>query len=118
MPMPTADTSPSDHGRDATTPSEIPARGLRDVAFRVHPIPNRDAKEMVEGLRGAPRLRGTRGERPLNVASYEEALLRVSRLVADFHGIRELDVNPFLLGETAEESVAVDARIRIDPAAF
>jgi membrane protein len=35
MPMPTADTSPTDHGRDATTPSEIPARGLRDVAFRV-----------------------------------------------------------------------------------
>jgi acetyltransferase len=52
------------------------------------------------------------------VASYTQTLLRVSGLVTDFEQIRELDVNPFLLGETAEESMAVDARIRIDPAAF
>jgi acetyltransferase len=90
---------------------------LRDVSFRVHPITDRDADEMIEGLRGAKLLHGVRGERPSHVPSYKEALLRVSRLVADFHQIRELDVNPFVLGETEGESVAVDARIRIDPAA-
>jgi acetate---CoA ligase (ADP-forming) len=91
---------------------------LKDVSFRVCPITDRDADEMVAGLRAAKLLEGVRGERPVCVAAYKEALLRVSRLVEDFHGIRELDVNPFMLAETAEESVAVDARIRIDPAAF
>ncbi len=91
---------------------------LRDVAFRVHPITDRDADDMLASLRGATLLEGVRGERPSHVASFKEALLRVSRLVSDFHGLRELDVNPFIVGETAEESVAVDARIRIDPRAF
>jgi acetyl coenzyme A synthetase (ADP forming)-like protein len=91
---------------------------LKDVAFRVHPITDRDADEMVASLRAAKLLEGVRGDPPACVAAYKEALLRVSKLVADFDGIRELDVNPFMLGETAEESVAVDARIRIDPAAF
>jgi len=91
---------------------------LKDVAFRIHPITDRDADEMVASLRAAKLLEGVRGEKPVCVAAYKEALLRVSRLVQDFHGIREIDVNPFMLGETAEQSVAVDARIRIDPAAF
>lgn len=91
---------------------------LRDVAFRIHPITDRDARDMVDSLRAAPLLRGVRGERPVSVDAYVEALLRVSQLVGDFHGLRELDVNPFVVGETPEESVAVDARIRIDPAAF
>jgi acetyltransferase len=91
---------------------------LKDVAFRIHPITDRDADEMVASLRAAKLLEGVRGERPVCVAAYKEALLRVGRLVGDFHGIRELDVNPFMLGESAEESVAVDARVRIDPAAF
>jgi acetyl coenzyme A synthetase (ADP forming)-like protein len=91
---------------------------LKDVAFRVLPITDRDADEMIAGLRGAKLLEGVRGERPAFVPAYRDALLRVSRLLADFHGVRELDVNPFLLGGTAAESVAVDARIRIDPAAF
>ena len=91
---------------------------LKDVAFRVHPITDRDADEMIASLRGAKLLAGVRGERPSHVPSYREALLRVSRLVSDFDGIRELDVNPFVLGETADDSAAVDARIRIDPSAF
>jgi len=91
---------------------------LHDVAFRVHPITDRDADEMIAGLRGAKLLEGLRGEKPACVAAYKDALLRVDRLVEDFHGIRELDVNPYLLAETAEESAAVDARIRIDVAKF
>jgi len=91
---------------------------LKDVAFRVHPITDREAKEMVESLRAAPLLRGVRGEKAVSIDAYVDALLRVSRLVSDFHGLRELDVNPFMVGETMEESVAVDARIRIDPKQF
>jgi acyl-CoA synthetase (NDP forming) len=91
---------------------------LKDVAFRVLPITDRDADEMVASLRAAKLLEGVRGERPAHVATYKEALLRVSALAGDFHGIRDLDVNPFVLGASAADSVAVDARIRIDPRAF
>lgn len=91
---------------------------LKDVAFRIHPITDRDARDMVESLRAAPLLHGVRGEKAVSVDVLVEALLRVSRLVSDFDGLRELDVNPFIVGETPDESVAVDARIRIDPAAF
>ena len=88
---------------------------MKDVAFRVHPITDADAREMVESLRAAPLLRGVRGEKAMSIDAYVDALLRVSRLVHDFPCVRELDVNPFIVGETREESVAVDARIRIDP---
>ncbi len=89
---------------------------LKDVAFRVNPITDRDAADMVRSLRGYPLLEGVRGREPVCVAAYEDALLRVSRLVTDFECIEELDVNPFLVGATAAESMAVDGRIRIDPA--
>jgi acetyltransferase len=88
---------------------------LRDVTFRIHPITDRDADEMVDGLRGAPLLRGVRGQPPVAEAAYKDALLRISQLVGDFHCIAELDVNPFMVGATDDESMAVDARIRIDP---
>jgi acetyltransferase len=89
-----------------------------DVAFRVHPTSPRDVDEMIAGLRSARLLRGFRGRKPLCVEAYKEALLRLGCLVGDFHGILELDVNPFMVGETPEECVAVDARLRIDPLAF
>jgi acetyltransferase len=86
-----------------------------DVAFRVHPITPSDADEMIQGLRGSRLLQGFRGRKPLCVPAYREALLRLDRLVADFEGILELDINPFMVGEKPGECVAVDARMRIDP---
>ena len=88
---------------------------LKDVAFRIHPITDRDAHSMIEGLRSAKLLEGVRGRPPVCVEAYVEALLRVSQLVGDHECILELDVNPFMVGVTAEESMAVDGRIRIDP---
>ena len=67
----------------------------------IAPLTDRDAREMVESLRAAPLLRGVRGEKAVSIDAYVDALLRVDRLVSDFHGLVELDVNPFMLGETA-----------------
>ncbi len=88
---------------------------LKDVAFRIHPITDRDASAMIEGLRGAPLLRGLRGRPPLCVDAYVDALLRVSQLVSDHECILELDINPFMVAVEAEQCMAVDGRIRIDP---
>jgi acetyltransferase len=89
-----------------------------DVAFRVNPVSPGDVDEMIAGLRSARLLKGFRGRPPLCVAAYKDAILRLGRLVGDFAGILEVDVNPFMVGETAERSLAVDARIRIDPGQF
>ncbi|HEX7587171.1 MAG TPA: acetate--CoA ligase family protein, partial [Anaerolineae bacterium] len=54
---------------------------LNDVTFRIAPITQRDADEMMSEIRGAPLLRGVRGETPSDLAAIREALLRVSQLV-------------------------------------
>ena len=69
---------------------------LADVRFRVTPLSDQDAHEMVRGIRGYRLLQGYRGHPPADIAAIEEVLLRVSRLVEDIPEIRELDLNPDL----------------------
>ncbi|HSM36071.1 MAG TPA: acetate--CoA ligase family protein [Longimicrobiales bacterium] len=88
---------------------------LRDVAFRVAPLTDRDAAEMTAEIRGAPLLQGYRGHPAADVDALRGALLRVSRLVEAVPEIREMDLNPvFALPPGAGIRVA-DARIRVAP---
>src|SRR5690606_16237758 len=89
----------------------IHVEALGDVVFRVQPVTDVDAREMVHGIRGVRLLEGMRGEPPSDIEAIVEALQRVSQLVGDFPEIRELDVNPFLV--FGEGAVAVDARMRV-----
>jgi acetyltransferase len=91
----------------------IYVESLADVVFRIWPITDRDAHEMIRSIRGFPILRGTRGEPPVDFAALEEALMRLSQLAGDFPEIAELDVNPFLASPAPGASKAVDARIRL-----
>jgi acyl-CoA synthetase (NDP forming) len=84
---------------------------LADTAFRLHPLNESDAREMLDELKGARLLRGHRGAPPANEAALRDILLRVSELVTVAPEVRELDLNPVIVtGSTA--SVA-DVRIRI-----
>src|SRR6188474_1724608 len=67
---------------------------LVDVRFRVTPLSDQDAREMVREIRGYRLLEGYRGHPPADIAAIEEVLLRVSRLVEDIPEIQELDLNP------------------------
>src|SRR5436190_15578070 len=67
---------------------------LADIVFRVTPLTDQDAHEMVRGIRGYRLLEGYRGHSPADVQAVEEVLLRVSRLVEDIPEVRELDLNP------------------------
>src|SRR5262249_25748992 len=67
---------------------------LADVCFRVTPLTDQDAAEMVRGIRGYRLLEGYRGHAPADVGAIQEVLLRVSRMVDDIPEIRELDLNP------------------------
>jgi acyl-CoA synthetase (NDP forming) len=86
----------------------------RDVSFRVHPITDRDAAEMIDQIRGVKLLDGFRGSPPADRAAIAETLLRVSCLINDFPAIAELDINPLMARAPGLGVVAVDARIRVN----
>ncbi len=84
---------------------------VQDVLFRIAPLSQNDACDMVRGLRGFKILTGIRGQAPANLAALEEVLLRVSQLAIDNKEIRELDINPLLA--FADGVTAVDGRVMI-----
>jgi acetyltransferase len=89
----------------------IYVEAIQDVAFRVQPVSDIDAHEMVRSIRGVKLLTGMRGEAPSDMDAIEDAIQRVSQLVGDNPAIIEMDINPFLSLESG--GIAVDARIRI-----
>jgi acetyl coenzyme A synthetase (ADP forming)-like protein len=84
-----------------------------DVAVRVHPITDVQAREMITSIRGYPLLAGARGERPCDIAALEDGLLKLSCLVAEFQDIEEIDINPFIVATQPGKSLIVDARVRV-----
>jgi acetate---CoA ligase (ADP-forming) len=86
---------------------------FKDVAFRVPPVTELEAREMMESIRSFPLLQGVRGEASIRMESVVRALQRLSQLVLDHDTFSEIDVNPFLA--TPEEAFAIDARIRLTP---
>ena len=89
---------------------------LKDVAFRVHPITDADARDMVRSLRGHALLAGTRGKPPVPEDLVIELLLRVDRLVGDHPEIAEMDLNPLMLGGRRDQCLAVDVRVSLTEA--
>lgn len=87
---------------------------LDDVAFRVPPITRDDAREMLDGLRGAPLLRGVRGQPAANRDAIVDAIVAIGRLAMDLDGhLVELDVNPLLA--RPDGVVALDALVTWQP---
>ena len=85
---------------------------LKDVSFRIVPITRRDARQMIEEIKGYPVLKGYRGQEPANIPALEDMLLTLSRFVESRPEIKELDLNPILA--YSDGAVAVDARIILE----
>jgi acyl-CoA synthetase (NDP forming) len=85
----------------------------KDVVFRVPPLTDLDAREMLDAIRGTCLLDGFRGAPPADRQALSDALLRVSRLVADVPEIHELDINPLVALAPGHGVLAVDARVRV-----
>jgi acyl-CoA synthetase (NDP forming) len=88
---------------------------LEEVSLRVAPITTKEAREMIDELRGAPILKGARGHKPSDIEAVCEALLRLSQLLIDFPEIRELDINPLRVFQENNGCRALDARIMLRP---
>ena len=86
----------------------------KDVAFRVHPLTETDARDMLEQIRGRQLLDGFRGAPPADRDAIVQTILRVDRMVGDIPEIQELDVNPLSALAPGRGAIAIDARIRVD----
>ena len=84
---------------------------LADTAFRLHPLTESDAREMIDELRGARLLRGYRGAPPADEAALRDVMLRVSAIVGLAPEIQELDLNPVIVLPTG--ACVADVRIRL-----
>ncbi len=82
---------------------------LGDVAFRLAPLGEGDARDMIDEIQGRQVLDGVRGQPPVDVGAIEAMLDQVSQFAADHPEVAELDLNPVIA--SAEGAIAVDARI-------
>jgi acyl-CoA synthetase (NDP forming) len=85
---------------------------LKDVSAGLVPINGSEANSMIRSLKSYKIIEGVRGKEGVDERGFAEIICRLSSLVEEAPEIVEMDLNP-LLG-TANEVVAVDARIRIE----
>ncbi len=82
---------------------------LKDISFRILPIEERDAGEMITGIKGYEILKGARGNPPRDIQAIKEVLLKVSKLTTENPEINEIDLNPIFVFEKGLQ--VVDARM-------
>ena len=83
---------------------------MPDVQLLISPLTPVEVKQALGRLRVAPLLAGVRGEPPLDVEAFCDAVLAVSRLMMNREaGVVNLDLNPVLVGAEGEGCVALDA---------
>lgn len=82
---------------------------LEDVSFRIAPITEYDAREMIKEIKGFPILDGYRGKPKADIDAIVQTLLKVSELVIKHEEIYEMDLNPVFIYDKG--LICVDARI-------
>ena len=86
---------------------------LKDVTFRLAPLTDQEANDMISSIKTKKLLDGVRGEKPSDINKLSECIQRLSQLVTDFKEIKELDMNPVLVMEDGEGCKILDVRIGI-----
>ena len=85
---------------------------LRDVTFRIIPVTEAEAREMITEVKAYPLLKGYRNMPPADIDAIVYILLNTSRLVMENPKIKELDLNPIIVYEKGAKTV--DARIILE----
>ncbi|MGZ8715670.1 MAG: bifunctional acetate--CoA ligase family protein/GNAT family N-acetyltransferase [Gaiellaceae bacterium] len=92
-------------------PGGVLAELIGGAGFRIAPLTDRDADELVQGGKAGQLVRGFRGAAAADAAALVTLVHRLSRLAVDLPEVAELDLNPIIALPTG--CVAVDARIRL-----
>ena len=87
---------------------------LKDVAFRIVPLNERDAEDMIRDIKGFPVLDGYRGTDPADLDALKHILRTLSDFVAETPAVKEIDLNPIYAYPNG--ALAVDARIILEEA--
>ena len=82
------------------------------MTFRVAPIMEDEAREMIAEVKAYPLLKGYRNLPPADIDAIVQILLNTSRLVMEHQEIKELDLNPIMVYEKGAKTV--DARIILE----
>ncbi|MBK7328610.1 MAG: acetate--CoA ligase family protein [Dehalococcoidia bacterium] len=82
---------------------------LKDVSFRLVPLAEKDADQMINEIKGRPVLEGVRGQPAADLKALRTTILKVSEFVQKHPEVRELDLNPVFA--YPDGALAVDARI-------
>ena len=88
---------------------------LHDVVFRLTPVSDTDATEMLTKLRATVLLDGYRGAPPGDREALIALLLRVSALVESVPELQEFDLNPVKVLAPGQGVIALDGRLRLAP---
>lgn len=86
---------------------------LNDVVFRVLPLTDRDASNMIQETRAARLLKGYRGSPPADRNALEDVLLKLGALAEAAPRIAEIDLNPVIVHSAGEGFSIIDARVRL-----
>jgi acyl-CoA synthetase (NDP forming) len=92
-------------------PGGVLAELIGEAGFRIAPVTDVDAEELLAQEKTGLLVAGYRGAPAADTAALTDLLHRLSRLGEDFPEVAELDLNPVLAGP--EGCVAVDARARV-----
>ncbi|UCH66755.1 MAG: acetate--CoA ligase family protein [Ignavibacterium sp.] len=84
---------------------------LKDVVFKIAPVTNIEASEMLSSIKAAELLNGIRGEKGVNKDGVIDIIQRTSQLVTDLPIIQEMDLNPIIAYE--DRVFVVDVRVKI-----
>jgi acyl-CoA synthetase (NDP forming) len=88
---------------------------FRDVGFRIAPLTDRDADELMRSVRGFALLQGYRNQPPADVRALRDLLLKISLLGAQVPELVELEFNPVMALQAGHGYQIVDARARVAP---
>ncbi|MCD6300978.1 MAG: acetate--CoA ligase family protein [Staphylothermus sp.] len=86
---------------------------LRDVSFRIAPLTEEDALEMMKEIKAAKLLEGYRGQPPVDKKSLAKIILGVAKLLEENPEIESIDLNPVMA--YSEKAIVVDARVIFRP---
>ena len=84
---------------------------LKDTAIRVAPVDEDEAESMLEEIKGARLLDDFRGQPPADKETLVQCLVKVSHLLFDHPEIKNLDINPMIVGDEGKGCMIVDTKI-------
>jgi len=85
---------------------------LKDISFRVAPLEERDALEMMQDIKGHKILEAVRGMEAADLNIFSNILIKVGQIGLENEHVKEIDINPVII--SGNQPVAVDALVVLD----